>query len=425
MRHLLLLMFALPAMVYAGAPVALSLGDAENLWRQHSRELKLADIAVAGAAADLRAAGQIPNPDLSFNAASISASEGYGSGHLKDKRMDSILRIEQLIERGGKRDLRIRGAESRLTAANFDREDVGRVQLSDLRRAYYDLLLSQDKLRLAQESAELYARSLSAAGKRQKAGDIAPVDVSRLAIDKARAENDARQAQSDLEQARQQLAYLIGREDAAGDLQAVDPWPQPRQLDLTTPKLDQRPDLKARSERLAAAEADRDLAKALKSRDVSVGVQLEHNLQNAPTNSAGIGVSIPLFLWHAHEGEIQRAESDLDAARAQFDQQRAMAVGQVAQARSALLAARDRLVRLENGLLADAERVAQAAEFAYGKGAMGLMDLLDARRTLRQVQIEAASARADYAKAWSDWQLQAEFGQRVTPGSDKQSGNIQ
>ena len=40
---------------------------------------------------------------------------------------------------------------------------------------------------------------------------------------------------------------------------------------------------------------------------------------------------------------------------------------------------------------------------------MSLMDLLDARRTLRQIQIEAASARADYAKALSDWQVQAEY----------------
>lgn len=65
--------------------------------------------------------------------------------------------------------------------------------------------------------------------------------------------------------------------------------------------------------------------------------------------------------------------------------------------------------RLEGGLLADAERVAKAAELAYGKGAMSLMDLLDARRTLRQIQIEAGSARADYAKALSDWQVQAKY----------------
>ena len=58
------------------------------------------------------------------------------------------------------------------------------------------------------------------------------------------------------------------------------------------------------------------------------------------------------------------------------------------------------------------EKVAKAAEFAYTKGAMGLMDLLDARRTLRQVQIEAATACAEYAKALSAWRLQAEYGSK-------------
>lgn len=56
-------------------------------------------------------------------------------------------------------------------------------------------------------------------------------------------------------------------------------------------------------------------------------------------------------------------------------------------------------------MLADAERVAKAAEFAYTRGALGLMDLLDARRTWRQVQLEAAQARADYAKARAAWRM--------------------
>ena len=154
---------------------------------------------------------------------------------------------------------------------------------------------------------------------------------------------------------------------------------------------------------------ERDLARAKRTRDVTVGVQFERNLQNAPTNSYGFGVSVPLFIWHEYEGEIARADADYNAARLLAEQQQAVAIGQVAQARNALLAARDRMKRLEGGLLADAERVAKAAELAYGKGAMSLMDLLDARRTLRQIQIEAASARADYAKALSDWQVQADY----------------
>ncbi|TXG95466.1 MAG: TolC family protein [Rhodocyclaceae bacterium] len=409
MRNLLLLLLLVPLGAAAQNPVPLTLKEAESLWLEHSRELGLARAAVSGAAADVRTAGQLPNPDLSLNVLSISPGSGFGAGGLKDKKMDSQLRIDQLIERGGKRDLRIKGAEARLAAAGLDLDDTARQQLGVLRYAYYNLRLAQEKLAIARETAELYGKAAEAGRLRLKAGDLAPVDVSRLQIDKARADADARQAEADLDQARVALAYLIGREGDGASLTAADNWPSLEEQALEQTPLDQRPDLEAARKRLAAAEADRDLAKAKKNRDVTVGFQLERNLQNAPTNSFGFGVSVPLFIWHEYEGDIARAESDLDVARQQFAQQQAMAVGQVAQARSALLAARDRYRRLESGLLADAERVAKAAELAYGKGAMGLMDLLDARRTLRQIQFEAASARADYAKALSDWQIQAEY----------------
>lgn len=409
MRRLLLLFLFIPLSALAQGSTSLSLREAELLWQAHSRELRLADASVAGAAADVRTAGQIPNPDVSLSVLSISPWSGYGAGHLEDKKMDTVLRLDQLIERGGKRKLRVQGAEARLDAARLDKDDTARQQLGMLRQAYYNLRLAQEKQALARDTAALYGKSAEAGRLRQRVGDIAPVDLSRLQIDQGRAESDARQAQTELEQAQVILAYLIGREADAARLQASDNWPALEEQALTEVPLEQRPDIEAARRRLAAAEAERDLQKARKSRDVTLGVQYEHNLQNAPKDSVGFGVSVPLFIWHEYEGEIARAEADLDLARRQYEQQQAQAVGQVAQARSALLSARERYRRLEGGLLADAERVAKAAEFAYGKGAMGLMDLLDARRTLRQIQIEAASARADYAKALSDWQIQAEF----------------
>lgn len=408
MRSLLFFLI-LPALAMAQGTSPLTLQEAERLWQEHSRELRLGQAAVAGAAADVTAAGQIPNPDVSLNMLSISPWSGYGAGPWKDKKMDTQLRLDQLIERGSKRELRVKSAAARLDAARFDLDDTGRQQLGMLRYAYYNLRLAQERLVLAQETAALYGKSAEAGKLRKKAGDIAPVDLSRLQIDQGRADSDARQALTDLQQARQALAYLIGRDAEAESLVAADNWPVLEALALAQAPLEQRPDLAAASRRLQAAEAERDLARAKKSRDVTLGVQYEHNMQNAPTNSYGFGVSVPLFIWHEYEGEIARSEADLDVARRQLEQLQAQATGQVAQARNALLSARDRYQRLEGGLLADAERVAKAAEFAYSKGAMGLMDLLDARRTLRQIQIEAASARADYAKALSDWQIQAEF----------------
>lgn len=409
MRRSLYFLLLLPLVSLAQGQMALGLKESEALWRQNSRELRVAQAAVAGATADVSVAGQRPNPDVSLNVLSISPWSGFGAGSLKDKKMDSQFRIDQLIERGGKRDLRVKGAESRLDAARFDMDDVTRQQIGVLRYAYYNLRLAQEKLGLARDTAALYAKTVDAAKLRLKAGDVAPVDVSRLQIDRARAESDARQATTELEQAQVALAYLVGREMEASQLVAADNWPVLEEQALGEAPLAERPDLEAARKRLAAAEADRDLAKAKKRRDVTVGFQYERNLQNAPTDSVGFGISVPLFVWHEYEGDIERAEADLDLARLQLEQQQAQVVGQVAQARNALLSARDRYKRLEGGLLADAERVATAAELAYSKGAMGLMDLLDARRTQRQIQIEAAGARADYAKALSDWQIQAEF----------------
>ncbi|HQU78462.1 MAG TPA: TolC family protein [Azonexus sp.] len=410
MRRLLTALLLVPVAVLAQTPQRLSLAEAEALWQEHNRELQLARTAVTGAEADVLTAGQLPNPQVSLNITQISPWSGYGAGPWKDKKMDNVLRLDQLVERGGKRDLRVKGADARLDASRRDLDDTGRQMLLSLQQTYYDLRLAQEKRRLAGESAATYDKGLETGRLRLKAGDISQVELSRLQIDKSRADNDARRTQAELEQAQVALAYLIGREGDAGLLVADDSWPPLGDQQLKRGDLEQRPDVAAARLRMAAAEAARDLAKAQKTRDVTVGVQYEHNMQNEPTNSYGFGVSVPLFIFHEYEGDIARAEADLTAARLIYERTMAQAVGSTDQASSALRSAEERLRRLETGLLADAERVARAAELAYSRGAMNLMDLLDARRTLRQVQIEAATARADYAKALAAWRLQADYG---------------
>lgn len=409
------------AFAQEGAPVLrLSLAEAESLWATHNREVRLARSAVSGAEADVTSAGQAPNPQVSLNVASLSPQEGVGGGGLRDKRMDSVVRVEQLIERGDKRELRTLAAEAMLKASRGDLDDTQRQQRKVLWSAYYDLLLAQERRAGAAEAAALYGKGLAASDIRYKAGDISGADLGRLRIEKLRAENDARQARADLEKAQIALAYLIGREASARRLVAADAWPQdetarvtpngsatPARSDVATPlpetALAQRPDVRAAQARVDAAEKARDLARALRKRDLTVGVQFEHNQTNSPTNSFGVGVSVPLFLRHEYQGEIARAEADLQAAREQLERVQAQALGEADQARADLDASRERRQRLESGVLADAERVAKGAELAYAKGAMGLLDLLDARRTARQVQLEAMAARADYAKAVAAW----------------------
>ncbi len=86
MRRYLTLLLSLPGLALAGSGLPLTLHDAESLWSEHSRELKLADTLVAGATAEAQTAGQRPNPDLTINALSISPQSGLGGGPLKDKK---------------------------------------------------------------------------------------------------------------------------------------------------------------------------------------------------------------------------------------------------------------------------------------------------------------------------------------------------
>jgi cobalt-zinc-cadmium efflux system outer membrane protein len=104
-----------------------------------------------------------------------------------------------------------------------------------------------------------------------------------------------------------------------------------------------------------------------------------------------------------YEGEIARAEADYTAAMELLELTRAQARTELTTALSDLSAAADRLQRYETSLLTEAQKAADYAEFAYRNGAIGVIDLLDARRTLRAVTLDAAAARADYAKALARW----------------------
>ena len=54
---------------------------------------------------------------------------------------------------------------------------------------------------------------------------------------------------------------------------------------------------------------------------------------------------------------------------------------------------------MQKELLPRAENVAHTVELGYSKGALGLLDLLEARRMLRQTRLDTLSARASLARA--------------------------
>lgn len=394
---------------------ALTLPAAESLLAGKNRDITAARRALDQASADVKVAAQPPNPQLTLGVGAYNPSLGVGGGNLRSKTVDSSVRVDQLIERGNKLGLRVDNARGLEAAAGQDLNDTGRQQLLAMRSAYFDLLAAQEKVAASDESAALFGKTVEAAQLRQRAGDLAAADVSRVRVDALRAQNDARAAQADLSRARLSLAYLIGADGQAAEIRAVTPWPARALPDAAQAEalVDRRPDVRAAQLRVDAADKARDLAQAQRTRDVSIGAQYDHYpVSDTNTlgtgNTFGVSISVPLFVRNNSEGNIARAQADWYAARDNLDKVRASALSDVLRARSDLESAAERLQRFETDLLPAAQKSADSAEFAFKNGAMGVMDLLDARRTLKSVLIDAANARADHAKALAAWQSSAE-----------------
>ena len=400
----------------------LSYSAASTLFSNNSRELLLAKRMLESAEAGAVIAAQKPNPVLSIGVSNFNLNRNQGNTNpnggngLVDKTFNSSVQINQLLERGNKRELRMAAAEDAIKASNYDLKDTRRQQTLSLAYAYYDLLLAQESEQIQMSNVALYESTLKAAELRLKAGDIANSDVARIRVDALRVKNDLRQAMANHQKAQANIAYLLGKENEASTIVATDQWPtmdaalsaaaNMGEANLAN-KVSQRPDILAAEARTQQAEENRRFANSLKTRDLNLGVQYQHFPGQGPAvgdNTIGAFVSIPLFTNYQYQGEVARSEVEFSAALEAKEQARAAAIGEISRSRADLNAAIDKVQRFEQQMLGEAQKASDAAEFAYQHGAIGVTDLLDSRRVLRALQLESAAAHADYAKAYSAWQ---------------------
>jgi cobalt-zinc-cadmium efflux system outer membrane protein len=389
-------------------PLPLTLTAADERVVPCNREVRAAGLALAAARGDERIARQRPNPTMTLGASNVNPHAGFGAGSLRDKTFDASVRVEQLFERGGKPALRARLAEALVEAAGADVAEQVRAQRLAMRNAFFDVAATQERVRLQGEFRGLASQTAAAAKRRLDAGDIPRTEATRFSLDAARAASDLRQAELELRRARFELARALGAEVLAESLEVRDG------LDVRAAPADStvgidalaRPDVVASRYRVLAAESAFELARRLATRDVTVGVQAdrwpvsEFNTQGTGI-SYGLTLSVPLHVRHANEGEAARARADLDMARANAQRMQSQAAGEARLAENDWRAARERRERLETEVRPLARDVAGAAEFSYERGATGVLDLLDARRSLKAVELDELQARLEAAKAWA------------------------
>ncbi len=380
---------------------ALTLDQALQLMRNRDPTLVMQRAVVDQAQADVLVAGERPNATLAYSTAQINPAGHNGPGPVWDKHFDTIVNLSQPFERGGKRTHRLAQANANANAAHADYADVTRTEQFAVRQAYWELKRNEEKYSNALMLQTIEHRSLEAAKQRFKVGDAPRLDVDRLRVSAAEVDNSVDESLQSLHEAQVSLAVLLDVTSQSEKIATADEWP--RAIDAPSYDLDSaiagRPDIKAASLRVQAAEASLDVAHAQRHRDVTVFSQYEHNPDANGHTLLGIGLSIPIFTGNNFHGEIQRANADIEAARASLAHVQALARADVDRALSDLRSTTQRVRRFDSDIVQRAADTEKAIETAYTRGGFGLTDVLDARRELSTLENDAADARADYAEA--------------------------
>jgi cobalt-zinc-cadmium efflux system outer membrane protein len=370
--------------------------------------------AAQAAQADVLAADRSPFPIFNAKASQmyldsgVSGSQGIGPGPLGHKNINNSGGVDWTWERGNKRALRTQSAGRLADAAQADLQDMLQMQQAAAASAYFDLLAARERNREMHALANSALVLAKSAGLRLKAGDLSAQDTTRLEIEAQRAQADAHSAQLDQQRALLLLSQLTAlRVDHAHWGIAAD-WPslpkEPLRQSVPDTWVEQRPDVKAALERVAAAQATLDLAVSQKKADITVGSSLDHD-PRVSRRSLELRFSVPLQWGYGFEGEMSRAQAQFTQAQDVAEKTKQDARTELQRLLEELRTAVQRETLYAQDIVPRARRMAEQAEIAYAKGASSLTDLIDARRTLRSTLIEAAFARADFAKSCVVWGL--------------------
>jgi cobalt-zinc-cadmium efflux system outer membrane protein len=393
---------------HAGEPT-LTLEEALSRTLRNGPELIAAAEDLRAAEAEVVLAGRLPDPELSIVVENVAGSGAY---HGSDAA-ELTIELSQTFELGGKRRLRRDAAELGRQLAVNARVLAGADAFAVVRQRFIAVLAAQERLVLAREEAEMTAKTLAAADERIKAGKAPAADRPRLQGEASLAALAVVRAERTLQTARQALAASWGEVQpdfarVAGELAALPALPP---LDEVEAQAEQS--VEAANRRLTTELRGNELAQARAGRisDPSLTVGWRQ-FEESDEHALLFGVSVPLPLFSRGAAAVASADSRYRSARARE-------AGELSRARLALHAAWQELADsraaaevLGSQVVPAAADSFAAAEFGYAAGKFGLLELLDAQRTLFEARQRQLEARTDchLAAIELQWLLGAEPG---------------
>lgn len=324
--------------------------------------------------------------------------------------------VDHVFERGDKRDKRILTAQDTTDVTTKNVIDAERQLRFQTQQAFVSVLLAKSSLSLAQQDAQSFTQTVDASRTRVAAGDLAEGDFLKISLQKLQFDQDVTAAELALVQAKASLRQLLGYETVVEDFDVVGDLAHTK-ITVTLESLKQaalasRPDLLAAQSGLKLATDQVALATGNRARDVDGSLNYVRN-GFGPISTLGVGVSFALPFGDRNQGNIAHAQIAVEQARQTEAAARATVLTDVVSAFAQYQTNEKVLTLYESGYLDQATQSLDIARYVFDRGAGSLLDLLDAERTYRSIQLTYRQALAAYLT--SVYQINFAVGRQVVP----------
>ena len=377
----------------------ITLRDAVALALVNNPKLKAFSLDIRAAEARKLQAGLLPNPEID-----VEVEEFGGTGDRAGfDSSETSIQIGQLIELADKRSRRKDLAALEKNLAELDFKSKRLDVMSDVARAFIDVLAAQEQLNLSKELVDLSEKALSTVAERVRAGEDSPVEETKAKIATSNTRIEFERAGDKLVSARHQLAATWGSsnpafENAAGEFYGISPAPS---LDKLAGMISKNPDLIRRQAEKDRRRAALELEKAKAVPDIKLGGGVQY-FDEGDGSAFILGISIPFPLFDRNQGNIDEAmyklaKSQEDRKAVELDIRSALA-----DASTKLSSSSSEITIIKNNVLPLAESAFDAAGRGYREGKFEYLVELDAQRTLFEVRARYIEALAEYHKARID-----------------------
>lgn len=373
-----------PAPLAAGG---LTLADLEAMALAANPTLARAMAEVAAARGNWVQVGLKPNPSIGYEGQQI------GSGGLAEQHGVSF---GQEIITAGKLRLNRAIARGDIEMAEQELEGLRLRVLTDVRMAYYQVLVAQRQLALADELIRVSLDGAKIADSLLNAKQVGRVDVLQAKVESDQARLLKQTAENRLTSAWRELTAIVASPALEYQPLIGDPTSAPSDIqydEMLSRLLSQSPEIAA-----AAANLDRARAVLARTRVQPIPNVLVQGLVNWQDNGIGgkpdgaLAVAIPIPIFNRGQGAIVRAESEVAAAQRAFSQLELDLQQRLAPVFERFLNAQQLVLGYRDSILPTAEESLKLTRQMYEAGETNYTGLLTVQRTFTNANREYLDA---------------------------------